>query len=116
MGSRLLLGKAWGQRKGIKKMIEKPLHTEGPWTHHDVTFENDRTKFSIIHNGPLAYVGDNTHGPDNCEANALLMSKAPELLAALQQMIGFCRFHGIQPNKILDNAIQVVESSIFKPK
>jgi hypothetical protein len=44
------------------------------------------------------------------------MSKAPELLAALQQMIGFCRFHGIQPNKILDNAIKVVESSIFKPK
>jgi hypothetical protein len=105
-----------GSKEREEQMIDKPLHTEGPWTHHDVSWENDRTKFSIIRNGPLAYVGDNTNGPDNCEANALLMSKAPELLAALQAMIGFCTFHGIQPNKILDNAIKVVESSIFKIK
>ena len=61
-------------------------HTPGPWQSHDCT-EGERTKFSVYHNGPLAYVGDTGDGPDNCEANARLIAAAPELLAALETIV-----------------------------
>jgi len=61
-------------------------HTPGPWEAVDLS-EGERTKFSIIHNGPLTYVTDNGDGMENCEANAKLIAAAPELLEACVALI-----------------------------
>ena len=57
-------------------------HTEGPWTSHEL----EDGRFSVVHWGPLAYVGADE--PGVAEANAALMAAAPELLEALVQALG----------------------------
>ena len=51
-------------------------HTEGPWTSHEL----EDGRFSVVHWGPLAYVGADE--PGVAEANATLMAAAPDLLDA----------------------------------
>jgi hypothetical protein len=59
-------------------------HTPGPWTVHEL---EDQGKFSIVHWGPLAYVGDvgGHDGMATARANARLIAAAPDLLAALRE-------------------------------
>lgn len=59
------------------------LYTRGPYSVHDLT-EGERTKFSIVHMGPIAHVGDTGGGPDNCEANAHLLGGSWTMLQALK--------------------------------
>ena len=56
-------------------------HTEGPWTSHEL----EDGRFSVVHWGPLAYVGADE--PGVAEANARLMAAAPDLLEALDGMV-----------------------------
>lgn len=55
-------------------------HTTGPWTVHDCK----DGKYSIVHNGPLAYVGNvgGENGDAIAQANARLIAASPELLDA----------------------------------
>jgi hypothetical protein len=66
--------------------------TPGPWTAFDLSEDRggkagDWDKWSIVHNGPLCYGGDNSNGADNSRANAVLISAAPELFEALVNLI-----------------------------
>lgn len=59
--------------------------TPGPWTAYEIGAEDGTwNKWSIVHNGPIAYGGDNGKGSENSKATAQLMAAAPELLNALQ--------------------------------
>ena len=60
-------------------------HTPGPWNYAKSDFNDDR--YSIYHNGPIAYCGENGCGPENALANARLIAAAPELLEALRGII-----------------------------
>ena len=59
-------------------------HTPGPW--HYAASDLTPGRYSIYHNGPIAYCGDTTAAPDDGLANARLISAAPDLLAALQMV------------------------------
>lgn len=66
-------------------------HTPGPW-HSDATVSfHDRPdlpcvvdQFRLV----VAQCWDDGHSADECEANASLISAAPELLAALKSSVG----------------------------
>lgn len=63
-------------------------HTPGPWTAYELGAEDGTwSKWSIVHNGPIAYGGDNGGGPENSKATAKLMAAAPELLDALESVL-----------------------------
>jgi hypothetical protein len=68
-------------------------HTPGPWTVHEL---EDQGKFSIVHWGPLAYVGDvgGHDGMATARANARLIAAAPDLLAALTRWAKWASEHG----------------------
>ena len=76
-------------------------HTPGPWTAYELGNEDGTwRKWSIVHNGPIAYGGDNGKGAENSKATAQLMAAAPELLAALELLAiwrdgepCFCHIH-----------------------
>lgn len=75
--------------KGKESMNESKKQgeqfTPGPWTAYELGAENGTwAKWSIVHNGPIAYGGDNGKGSENSRATAQLMAAAPELLAALE--------------------------------
>lgn len=59
-------------------------HTPGPWNYSGPCEITGR--YSIFHNGPLAYCADTTAKPGDGEANARLIAAAPDLLAALQNV------------------------------
>ena len=65
--------------------MKTATHTPGPWAFSDSDLTPGR--FSVYHNGPLAYVGDTGDGIANARANARLIAAAPELLAALQALV-----------------------------
>jgi hypothetical protein len=61
-------------------------YTKGPWTTFDVS-DGKKEKFSIVHWGPIAYVGDNGNSLENIgntEANAHLIAAAPDALDRLK--------------------------------
>ena len=60
------------------------IHTQGPWETH----KRDDGVWNIIHWGPIAFVGDNGNGSDNTEANANLISASPDMLYALEELVG----------------------------
>ena len=60
-------------------------HTPGPWNYAKSDFNDDR--YSIYHNGPIAYCGENGCGPENTLANARLIAAAPDLLAATEALL-----------------------------
>jgi hypothetical protein len=60
-------------------------HTPGPWTFAADDMREGR--YSIIHNGPIAYCGDTTRAPGDGASNARLIAAAPDLLAALQELV-----------------------------
>lgn len=60
-------------------------HTPGPWQYSPCEITG---RYSIYHNGPVAYCGDTTASPGDGEANARLIAAAPELLAALVALVG----------------------------
>ena len=57
-------------------------HTPGPWEMRGPCASG---RYSVIHNGPLFYVGD-AGEPGDGEANARLAAAAPELLEALREI------------------------------
>lgn len=59
-------------------MTNETKHTPGPWNYSGPCEITGR--YSIYHNGPLAYCGDTTATPGDGEANARLIAAAPELL------------------------------------
>jgi len=63
-------------------------HTPGPWRHRI----NGRDAFIIyeLDHGRIAYLQDPVHGRDETlEANARLIAAAPELLAALDDLLAY---------------------------
>lgn len=68
-------------------------HTPGPWNYSGPCEITGR--YSIFHNGPLAYCADTTAKPGDGEANARLIAAAPDLLAAAQ--CALADFEGILP-------------------
>ena len=60
-------------------------HTPGPWNYSGPCEITGR--YSIFHNGPLAYCADTTAKPGDGEANARLIAAAPDLLAVLQEAV-----------------------------
>jgi hypothetical protein len=61
-------------------------HTPGPWTHAGPS-DIGRDGYSIYASGPLAYTAGPSDYGDAAEANARLIAAAPELLAALRDLI-----------------------------
>lgn len=57
-------------------------HTKGPWFVND---EENEERFCAIVTGGLQVVADNVYGktPEEAEANALLISKVPDMYEAL---------------------------------
>lgn len=60
-------------------------HTPGPWNYSGPCEITGR--YSIFHNGPLAYCADTTAKPGDGEANARLIAAAPDLLDVLQEAV-----------------------------
>jgi len=60
-------------------------YTPGPW---EMRGPCANGRYSVIHNGPLFYVGD-AGEPGDGEANARLAASAPELLEALRDAESF---------------------------
>ncbi len=89
--------------------------TPGPWTACELEGEN---KYSIVHNGPIAYVGENSYGMENCRANALLMASAPDLLAALEALHSVHRAFSSNDNwtSLDDDARAFAESAIARAR
>ncbi len=59
-------------------------HTDGPWT---ATKKSSHYQITDLGDFPLAEVyGMSAFGPELCEANARLISAAPDLLAALEEV------------------------------
>jgi hypothetical protein len=56
-------------------------HTSGPWEMRGPC--EIKGNYSVIHNGPLFYVGDAGQPEGTGEANARLAAASPELLEAL---------------------------------
>ena len=81
-------------------------HTQGPWTMHGPCEITGR--YSIVHNGPLAYVGDANQSGDG-EANARLIAASPEMLAALMaaksEMHYFTATRGSEAHELVRAAI-----------
>jgi hypothetical protein len=77
----------------IPKTKEKPW-TPGPWKACDLGEDNGGEpwyKWSVIHNGPLCYGGENTNGLENSKANAVVISAAPEMAEALETALDHIR-------------------------
>ena len=75
----------------------KGSHTPGPWEAHrctDIVSGENNGRWAIVHNGPIAYVGDTGNGPDEAEATARLIAAAPALLAALERVARYFEQHG----------------------
>lgn len=66
-------------------MTSETKHTPGPWNYSGPCEMTGR--YSIFHNGPLAYCGDTTATPGDGEANARLIAAAPELLALVMDAL-----------------------------
>lgn len=96
----------------------KTNHTPGPWTAFDISDGGDRSKWSIVHNGPLACSGDTGDGPDNAAANALLIASAPDLLAALEMARAELTFMSEQnlTARNLAPLVTTIETAIAKAK
>lgn len=60
-------------------------HTPFPWNY--AASELSPGRYSIYHNGPIAYCGDTTAAEGDGEANARLIAAAPFLLMALEEML-----------------------------
>jgi len=60
-------------------------HTPGPWNYSGPCEITGR--YSIFHNGPLAYCADTTAKPGDGEANARLIAAAPDLLELARQIV-----------------------------
>ena len=60
--------------------MDTQQHTPGPWNYSGPTISG---RFSIYANGPLAYSAGVSDYGDAAEANARLISSAPDLLDAL---------------------------------
>ena len=92
----------------------KPKHTPGPWCYFDL---GERRKFSIVHNGPICYIGDNGNGPDNTEANARLIAAAPELLSVVEGMLaghelGLWQTTNGTDAEVLRNIVDAIQKAI----
>lgn len=88
--------------------MTEPKHTAGPWTckyfegdHGRATIEKDRGKDNTGFFLPIASVcqvyslGRGGRATPEAEANACLISAAPDLLAACKFLIGKCHAEGI---------------------
>lgn len=82
-----------------------PKFTPGPWGFSESELTAGR--FSIYHNGPLGYVGDNGLGTENARANARLIAAAPDLLDALRRLV-----HPMADDTDLDNARDVIARAL----
>jgi hypothetical protein len=60
-------------------------HTPGPWEMRGPC--EIKGNYSVVHNGPLFYVGDAGQPEGTGKANARLAAAAPDLLAALQDLL-----------------------------
>jgi hypothetical protein len=60
-------------------------HTSGPWEMRGPC--EIKGNYSVIHNGPLFYVGDAGQPEGTGEANARLTAASPELLEALRDLL-----------------------------
>jgi len=60
-------------------------HTPGPWEMRGPC--EIKGNYSVVHNGPLFYVGDAGQPEGTGKANARLAAAAPDLLAALQAIL-----------------------------
>lgn len=65
------------------------MHTPGPWNWAET---EEGAKCSVYHNGPIAYVGENTNGAENMRANARLIAEAPTLLAIAESAVSLWGF------------------------
>lgn len=83
-------------------------HTQGPWTMHGPCEITGR--YSIVHNGPLAYVGDANQSGDG-EANARLIAAAPEMLDALHELV---KYLGVDVDNGLDELLTNARAAIAK--
>ncbi len=88
----------------------KSRHTEGPWQWAASDIQDGR--YSIYHNGPIAYCGDTTASPGDGEANARLISAAPDLLAALEDIVG----DGYSTQAIAPSAYEAARAAIAKAR
>jgi len=61
-------------------------YTPGPWNYAGPS-DIGRDTYSIYGNGPLAYTAGPSDYGDAAEANARLIAAAPDLLAALKQIM-----------------------------
>ena len=59
-------------------------HTNSPWT---VIDNNIRCEADLMNSGTFIAVMDSTRSPQETQANARLIAKAPELLRALRECI-----------------------------
>lgn len=74
--------------------MTKPQHTPGPWLFEDISSATENDGMGYIYglrstSDPIAHTGDAVFTPKENRANAHLIAAAPDLLEALQSMMGF---------------------------
>ena len=80
-------------------------HTPGPWNYAEDELRPGR--FSIYHNGPIAYCGDaNPSCTGDGEANARLIAAAPALLDACKAALGFIESLPYEPSNSPSTRLQ----------
>ena len=81
-------------------------HTPGPWEMRGPC--EIKGNYSVIHNGPLFYVGD-AGEPGDGEANARLAAAAPELLETLRELEQAVTDEGVRGmNTLLSKARAII--------
>jgi len=74
-----------GNQGGLAMKTTETKHTPGPW-HTDCEICPITGSIAICANGPIVYIKDNTNGPENQKANALLIASAPAMFKALKEI------------------------------
>lgn len=92
----------------------KSMHTKGPWQWAASDIQDGR--YSIHHNGPIAYCGDTTASPGDGEANARLISAAPDLLAACEAALAWISDPASFQQNHIDDVAAACEAAIAKAR
>ena len=90
----------------------KQEYTPAPWSYRESQIEGEFTISGSNENGAsvLPIIGRTHNWPDNCLANARLMSAAPELLESLEEIIYYDggADNSLEDQSVMERALEAI--------